>query len=248
MGNPTMFFEVAGPDDSALIDFYTQLFGWKTSRIPGDMPYNLVTAGEGGAAGGIGPTPDGSQGHVTFYVGVDDVGAVLEKAASLGGSKVVGPMDVPGGQIGLLTDPEGHVIGLMTSDMQGNGGSAGKPVVWFEVIGKDANGLRTFYADLFGWKFDLMDEMDYGMVSADANGGGIPGGVGSGPDPSISYQTVYAGVDDVEGTLAKAESLGAKTVAPPMDLPAGGRIALFVDPQGHTFGLVKPPPDSDYIG
>ena len=96
--------------------------------------------------------------------------------------------------------------------------------------------------------FDLMDEMDYGMVSADANGGGIPGGVGSGPDPSISYQTVYAGVDDVEGTLAKAESLGAKTVAPPMDLPAGGRIALFVDPQGHTFGLVKPPPDSDYIG
>ena len=247
MGNPTMFFEVAGPDDSALIDFYTQLFGWKTSPIPGDMPYNMVTAGEGGAAGGIGPTPDGSQGHVTFYVGVDDVGAVLEKAASLGGSKIVGPMDVPGGQIGLLTDPEGHVIGLMTSDMQGNGGSAGNPVVWFEVIGKDAGGLRTFYADLFGWTFDLMDEMDYGMVSADANGGGIPGGVGSGPDPSISYQTVYAGVDDVEGTLAKAESLGAKTVAPPMDLPAGGRIALFVDPQGHTFGLVKPPPDSDYI-
>ena len=23
--------------------------------------------------------------------------------------------------------------------------------------------------------------------------------------------------------------------------------ALFVDPQGHTFGLVKPPPESDYI-
>jgi predicted enzyme related to lactoylglutathione lyase len=28
-----------------------------------------------------------------------------------------------------------------------------------------------------------------------------------------------------------------------MDLPMGGRIALFVDPQGHTFGLVKPPPE-----
>jgi predicted enzyme related to lactoylglutathione lyase len=58
---------------------------------------------------------------------------------------------------------------------------------------------------------------------------------------------VYAGVDDVEGTLRMAESLGAKTTMPPMDLPAGGRIALFVDPQGHMFGLVKPPPDSDYI-
>jgi predicted enzyme related to lactoylglutathione lyase len=30
---------------------------------------------------------------------------------------------------------------------------------------------------------------------------------------------------------------------PPMDLPMGGRIALFQDPQGHTFGLFKPSPD-----
>ena len=124
----------------------------------------------------------------------------------------------------------------------------GQPIVHWEIVSEgDSKEVQSFYADLFGWKFDLMEGMDYGMVSADANGGGIPGGVGSGPDPSVSYQTVYAGVDDVEGTLAKAESLGAKTVAPPMDLPAGGRIALFVDPQGHTFGLVKPPPESDYI-
>ena len=107
------------------------------------------------------------------------------------------------------------MIGLWSGSMEGNGDSSGNPVVWFEVIGKDAGGLRTFYADLFGWKFDLMEGMDYGMVSADANGGGIPGGIGAGPDPSISYQTVYAGVDDVDGALAKAESLGAKTVAPP---------------------------------
>ena len=58
-----------------------------------------------------------------------------------------------------------------------------------------------------------------------------------------TYQTVYAGVDDVDGTLQKAESLGAKTAMPPMDLPMGGRIALFVDPQGHTFGLFRPPPE-----
>jgi len=244
MGNPTVFFEVAGPDEKGLIDFYTQLFGWKTSPVPGDMPYNMVTAGEGGAAGGIGPTPDGSQGHVTFYVGVDDVAAALEKAESLGGSKVMGPMDVPGGQIGMFTDPEGHVVGLWSGgSMEGNGASAGTPVVWFEVIGKDAGRLRSFYSDLFGWNFDVMQEMDYGMVSADANGGGISGGIGSGPQGTdTSYQTVYAGVDDVDGTLQQAESLGAKTAMPPRDLPMGGRIALFVDPQGHTFGLFKSGP------
>src|SRR5437660_11829938 len=101
MGNPTVFFEVAGPDEKGLIDFYTQLLGWKTSPIPGDMPYNMVTAGEGGAAGGIGPTPDGSQGHVTFYVGVDDVGAVLEKAPSRGRPNGLSAIDRRGGQTGL---------------------------------------------------------------------------------------------------------------------------------------------------
>jgi uncharacterized protein len=243
MGNPTVFFEVAGPDQKGLIDFYTQLFGWKTSAIPGDMPYSLVTPGEGGAAGGIGPTPDGSQGHVTFYVGVDDVDAALEKAESLGGSKVMGAVDVPGGKIGLFTDPEGHLIGVWSGDMQGNGGNAGTPVIWFEVIGKDAGSLRTFYGDLFGWNFEVMEGMDYGVVSAEANGGGIGGGIGSAAEGTdTSYQTVYAGVDDVQGTLEKAESLGAKTVVPMMEIPNGPTIGLFADPQGHTFGLVKPEP------
>jgi predicted enzyme related to lactoylglutathione lyase len=244
MGNPTVFFEIAGPDQKGLIDFYTQLFDWKTSDVPGDMPYSMVTAGEGGARGGIGPTPDGSAGHVTFYVGVDDVGAALDKAESLGGSKIVGPMEVPGGNIGLFTDPEGHVVGLWAGSMEGNGESAGTPVIWFEVIGKDGAALRSFYGELFGWKAEEFEgPMDYGTVSADSNGGGIGGGIGSAAEGTdASYQTVYAGVDDVPGTLEKAESLGAKTVVPTMEIPNGPTIALFVDPQGHTFGLVKPQP------
>ncbi|MDX6659260.1 MAG: uncharacterized protein QOJ55_82 [Solirubrobacteraceae bacterium] len=242
MGNPTVFFEIAGPDQKGLIDFYTQLFGWKTSDIPGDMPYSIVTPGEGGATGGIGPTPDGSPGHVTFYVGVDDVDEALAKAESGGGTKVMGPVDVPGGKIGLFTDPEGHVVGLWSGDMQGNGESAGTPVIWFEVIGKDGGALRSFYGELFGWKTEEFEGMDYGTISADANGGGIGGGIGSAQESGASYQTVYAGVEDVQGTLEKAESLGAKTVVPTMDIPNGPTIALFADPQGHTFGLVKPQP------
>jgi len=58
-------------------------------------------------------------------VGVDDVAGALEKAESLGGTKLVGPMEVPGGNIGLFTDPEGHVVGLWSGSMEGNGDSAG---------------------------------------------------------------------------------------------------------------------------
>jgi predicted enzyme related to lactoylglutathione lyase len=47
---------------------------------------------------------------------VPDVGAALEKAESLGGTRMMGPdeMSDVGIVIGLFSDPEGHVIGLMS--------------------------------------------------------------------------------------------------------------------------------------
>ena len=44
-----------------------------------------------------------------------DVEAALAQAESLGGSRMMGPDEVPGAgiTIGLFMDPEGHVIGLV---------------------------------------------------------------------------------------------------------------------------------------
>ena len=113
MGNPVIWFEVIGKDREALKSFYTSLFDWKTNDLP-EMPYTIVDAEDGGISGGIGPTPDGVEPHVTFYVGVDDLEAALSKAESLGGRRVTEPMDVPNGQIAHFVDPEGHVIGIAT--------------------------------------------------------------------------------------------------------------------------------------
>jgi len=113
MGNPTMWFEVAGKDREALKDFYSQLFEWKLTDMDA-MPYTAVDTGGEGISGGIGAAPDGHPGHVTFYVQVDDIEAALAKAEALGGKRAMGPMDIPSGQIALFTDPEGHAIGLMT--------------------------------------------------------------------------------------------------------------------------------------
>ena len=113
MGNPTMWFEVAGKDREALKDFYSQLFEWKLTDMDA-MPYTAVDTGGEGIPGGIGAAPDGHPGHVTFYVQVDDIEAALAKAEALGGKRAMGPMDIPSGQIALFTDPEGHAIGLMT--------------------------------------------------------------------------------------------------------------------------------------
>jgi predicted enzyme related to lactoylglutathione lyase len=113
MGNPTMWFEVAGKDFEGLKSFYSQLFEWKLTDMP-EFPYSTVDASNGGIPGGIGQAPEGHGGHVTFYVQVDDIEQALAKAESLGGKRSMGPMDIPSGQIALFTDPEGHEIGLMT--------------------------------------------------------------------------------------------------------------------------------------
>jgi uncharacterized protein len=43
----------------------------------------------------------------------------------------------------------------------------GRPVVHFEVIGKDGAGLRSFYSELFGWTINADNPMNYGTVTAE---------------------------------------------------------------------------------
>jgi predicted enzyme related to lactoylglutathione lyase len=110
-------------------------------------------------------------------------------------------------------------------------------VGWFEIHGKDGAKIQKFYADLFGWKVDANNPMNYGMV--EGKDGGIGGGLtGSEQAPMV---TVYVNVDDLDATLKKAEGLGGKTVMPPMDVPGGPKIAMFADPDGNVIGVMKPP-------
>jgi len=109
-------------------------------------------------------------------------------------------------------------------------------VVHFEILGSDGAGLQKFYRDLFGWKIDANNPMNYGMV--EAGKGGIGGGVGPSQDGS-TLVTVYVDVDNLQAALDKAEKLGGKTVMPPMDVPGGPSIAQFTDPGGNVVGLVK---------
>ncbi len=48
---------------------------------------------------------------------------------------------------------------------------------------------------------------------------------------------VYINTEDLEGDLAKAQSLGGELVAPKMDIPNMGAFAIFRDPTGNLVGL-----------
>lgn len=120
MGQAVVHFEVVGKDGERLQRYYAELFGWNVNA-DNPMQYGMVDAkdntsmtGDNGIGGGIGQGPDGYEGHVTFYVAVPDVEEALQKAESLGGTRVMGPeniMDMV--ELGQFKDPEGNVIGLV---------------------------------------------------------------------------------------------------------------------------------------
>jgi len=109
-------------------------------------------------------------------------------------------------------------------------------VVHFEIAGQDPKGLQKFYTDLFGWKVDADNPMDYGMV--DPSTAGIAGGISPSPD-GTSHVTVYIEVDDLDAALKMAEKLGGKKINDPMEVPGGPMLAHFADPAGNFIGLVK---------
>jgi uncharacterized protein len=119
----------------------------------------------------------------------------------------------------------------------------GQPVVHFEIVGKDVEKLQSYYSDLFGWKIDADNPMNYGIVQRDGNtnadGAGIGGGVGAGPEGYPGHVTFYIEVPDVEAALAKAESLGGTRMMGPDKVMDQVEIGLFNDPEGHVVGVVK---------
>ena len=119
MGQPVVHFEIIGADGPALHRYYSQLFGWEIN-VDNPMNYGIVaregnTNADGVGIGGGVAGYEGVGSIGTFYVEVPDGGAALEQAESLGGKRVMGPEEImPGTTIAQFTDPEGHLIGLVS--------------------------------------------------------------------------------------------------------------------------------------
>ena len=117
----------------------------------------------------------------------------------------------------------------------------GQPVVHFEIVGRDVQKLSSYYSELFGWKINADNPMNYGIVERETNadGAGIAGGVGQGPKGYDGHVTFYVEVPDVEAALAQAESLGGKRRMGPDQVPGGPTLGHFTDPEGNMVGLVQ---------
>jgi uncharacterized protein len=108
MANVVNYFEIGTPDGGATTAFYGDLFGWQIGE-PSDVGYRMIDNDKGGIWD---TTAIGGGSWAIFYVQVDDVKAVIDKAESLG-AKVVMPFTDNGPlEFAHLQDPQGHRFGV----------------------------------------------------------------------------------------------------------------------------------------
>jgi predicted enzyme related to lactoylglutathione lyase len=110
------------------------------------------------------------------------------------------------------------------------------PVTHFEIVGgTDGKKLQDYYAQLFGWKVDASNPMNYGIVEAQ-DGRGTGGGISASQDgkPAVTF---YVEVDNPQAYLDKAVSLGGKVIMPVTTIPGMVTFAQFADPEGNVIGI-----------
>lgn len=111
--------ELASPDLDASSGFYSELFGWQIEPVEGlDPPYRMIK-NSGQNNGGIRSVmPPGTPPHWLVYFGVQDIGAGLAKVSELGGTQLMGPIEIGAGKIGVVQDPQGAVFALFSGDFE----------------------------------------------------------------------------------------------------------------------------------
>ena len=86
------------------------------------------------------------------------------------------------------------------------------------------------------WKIEQMGPAAMINTGSDTDIGGHISALGHEPH---NYVTIYVAVDDLKAHVDKAESLGAKTMVPPTEVPGMGHFAWITTPEGNIIGLWK---------
>jgi hypothetical protein len=182
---------------------------------------------------GLGQGPGGA-GAMVPYFATDDIDATAAKAAELGGTVFMGPMEVPGaGKMALVSDPTGAVHGLWQGgDFKGFGVAyeANAPG-WFDHASSDPATAATYYQGLTGHSIiepepgmRVLTAGEQWFASISENQ--VP------ERPAAQWNPIYV-VDTLAAARAKVSDNGGTILLEEMPVP-GSAISVFVEPVMNT--------------
>ncbi|WP_088041375.1 VOC family protein [Bacillus sp. EAC] len=112
-------FELQVPNIEQAIDFYTNSFGWKFEKMPGQQEYYFIITGDSnkkGIDGGLMASPDG-QTRTTNSIEVESIDESIENVIQHGGKIVVPKTAIPSmGYFAYFIDNQGLLFGLSQED------------------------------------------------------------------------------------------------------------------------------------
>lgn len=117
-------------------------------------------------------------------------------------------------------------------------------VVHFEIPADDEDRARQFYNSVFGWKFQVIPEMEYSLATTapmndqgePAEPGSINGGIFRRGD-MLRAPVVTIDVENIDAALERIARQGGETVRGMMAVPGSGWNAYFRDSEGNVVGL-----------
>jgi len=242
-----VWFELVSRDAKKAQAFYGEVLGWKAVPFPmGDFSYEMIYAGDTMIGGYAAPKSDRQPSHWISYVSVEDVDATAKAATANGGKVVEAPSEIPGvGRTARIADPQGAEVSLFKNAMGDPADALAPPGrwVWNELHTSDPTKALSFYEKVLGFSSRSMDVGPGGTYHILSRGGVDRGGVTSHLAAGVPpHWLPYVGVDDADGTIARARRLGGTISFGPEDIPGVGRIGVLEDPTGAVFAIIKPLP------
>src|SRR5260370_3819748 len=113
---------------------------------------------------------------------------------------------------------------------------------WADLGSTEQQGAKAFYGNLFGWTaVDLSVGPDQFYTMFHLNERQVGATYTLRQDQleqgAAAHWMLYVAVENADATAAKAESFGAKILAPPFDVFDAGRMAVLQDPTGAVFSV-----------
>lgn len=241
------WIELLTSDLDAAAEFYGKLFGWEVSEFGEEY---LLARVQGLPVAGMVALPEEvplGDTWITYFL-VEDIHHAVATTIEQGGKVLTAPTDVRLGNMAVVIDPAGALVGLVHpagEDAFIAAGESGTPV-WHELTCAShyAEALQ-FYEDLFAWSTAAVEDPSAPAYTTALLDGAAFAGVFDASEltpPGVpSYWQSYLGVADVPATAAEAEALGGSVIHEPQ-ASAFGTLALLADPQGAAIMICEVPP------
>ena len=250
------------PDPQAAVAFYGDLFGWdfEDRTPPGSSEPYFVAQLRGRDVAGVGSQPPGGPPVPAWstYVAVESADETAKAVEEAGGSVLMGPFDISeAGRMAVFADPSGAVFCVWEAKETKGAQLVNEPGTWnfSELNTRDTEGAKAFYGAVFGWEagdggvwrmpgygdFLAQRDPDLRKRMADVQ---APEGFEDAvawlvpKDDTPAHWSITFAVDDADATADRAEQLGGKVLAPPLDAP-WVRMTVLSDPQGAVFTASK---------